>query len=217
MHAEIRSRLLEHFAPLAEEEDEEWLASGWTRAETQGLIFPAICELFAHETGPFSIYDVGCGLGTFAEYLAANFPQASYTGCDISEPSLRRARKLRPGIDVELQDIVLSTASPRDYIVCAGALDDHHGFDGATWWQYITSVMHAMWKIGRKGIGLSFLSSRVDWRDPRGYYVDPTEALRFSLDELSRLSEIRHAPYPFRFSLFVYRDPRPIFHAVKRD
>lgn len=48
---------------------------------------------------PQQILEYGCGVGRNIKHLAAYFPNAKVTGCDISEKSLGIARKNNPELD----------------------------------------------------------------------------------------------------------------------
>ena len=45
-----------------------------------------------HPLGDASVLDVGCGTGEIIARLAAKYPEASFTGVDLEEPHLQRAR-----------------------------------------------------------------------------------------------------------------------------
>ena len=201
------------FGPLAAQTSDEIAAVGWTKPATPLRLFAAVSELFAHETGAFSVYDVGCGLGAFADYLQERFPLASYSGCDLTAATIDRLKSHRPHLDVEVRDIVTSPPAQRDYVVAVGAFNHHHDLDPEIWWGVIKGVIRAMMAVARKGIAVTFLSSRVDFEGPNGRYQDPVAALQFALDELSRTSEIRHGWYPYEFSLLAYHEPRPLTNA----
>ena len=44
----------------------------------------------------FSILEVGCATGELYRYLSARYPRVTYTGCDISQPAIERARGKYP-------------------------------------------------------------------------------------------------------------------------
>jgi SAM-dependent methyltransferase len=56
-------------------------------------IWPQEEPIFArHPLGEAAILDLGCGTGEIVARLAAKFPRASFTGVDLEEPHLARAR-----------------------------------------------------------------------------------------------------------------------------
>jgi SAM-dependent methyltransferase len=55
-------------------------------------IWPQEEPVFARHPPPHRVLDVGCGTGEIISRLARRFPQASFTGVDLDEPHLERAR-----------------------------------------------------------------------------------------------------------------------------
>jgi ubiquinone/menaquinone biosynthesis C-methylase UbiE len=55
-------------------------------------IWPQEEPVFARHPPPHRVLDVGCGTGEIISRLARRFPQASFTGVDLEEPHLERAR-----------------------------------------------------------------------------------------------------------------------------
>ena len=55
-------------------------------------IWPQEEPIFARQPPPQRVLDVGCGTGEIISRLARLFPQASFTGVDLEEPHLERAR-----------------------------------------------------------------------------------------------------------------------------
>ena len=52
-----------------------------------------------------NILDLGCGLGTFTQYLKKSFTDAEVSGCDISETALEKARISAPDCDFFMLDL----------------------------------------------------------------------------------------------------------------
>ena len=55
-------------------------------------IWPQEKPIFERHPPPRSVVDVGCGTGEVISRLASLFPKASFTGVDVEEPHLDRAR-----------------------------------------------------------------------------------------------------------------------------
>jgi len=55
-------------------------------------IWPQEKPVFERHPPPRSVVDVGCGTGEVISRLASLFPKASFTGVDVEEPHLDRAR-----------------------------------------------------------------------------------------------------------------------------
>jgi SAM-dependent methyltransferase len=75
------------------------------RAKEQGLL-KALRRLGLGPQRRFRVLDMGCGFGYFAGFYRRNFPHASYTGVDISERAIGRARDTMPGGEFFADDVV---------------------------------------------------------------------------------------------------------------
>jgi hypothetical protein len=51
--------------------------------ESQYERFAMLGRLFANETGPFTVHEIGCSLGHFGDYLKQHFPLAVFSGSVI--------------------------------------------------------------------------------------------------------------------------------------
>lgn len=184
---------------------------GWRNAETQYRKFAEICAIFASETAPFSVYDVGCGLANLSGFLKERYPLARYAGCDIHPGMIEKARLRHPGIDVENRDILCSPPQKSyDYVVASGTFNLRLGNGLAGWNRYTESMLCAMYAFGTKGISAGFLSCFAENQVPDEYHPDPAELLAFAQLRLSPLAELRHSQSPGHFALFVYRAPRDL-------
>ncbi len=85
---------------------EDSLYVGWSTKEAQKLRLNVIhdfvlnwySELYACK----NILDVGCGVGVLCDY----FLEGGYTGIDINTEYIKQAKKLHPGYDFELCDLM---------------------------------------------------------------------------------------------------------------
>lgn len=69
--------------------------------------------------------DVGCATGEFIYYLRKLFPRGSFTGYDVSEPMLARAREILPDTRFVMKDVLSQTVAAErvcDVVVCVGVV-----------------------------------------------------------------------------------------------
>lgn len=72
-----------------------------------------------------SILDVGCATGEFLFYLHEKFPKASFTGVDVSEAMIEKARQTMPSHSWICEDILTVPYEPKnlyDIVLCVGVL-----------------------------------------------------------------------------------------------
>ena len=192
---------------LAEREGTERV--DWHDRASQFRSFAAVSEVFRAHRGTVDVYEVGCGMGDMDDYLAANVQDYAYSGCDISSEMVAQAKALRPHLTIESRDILRDLPPSHDYVVGSGLFTDRSVSTDAEWSAFIRSMLPRMFEICRIGMASTFLTSKVDFRTEGNYYQSPEEMLSFAQSELSRFAEIRHAYFPWEFTLIVYRNAVP--------
>jgi SAM-dependent methyltransferase len=204
--------LIEYYNALLDNHGFSAKAVAWRDEPFQQFRFASIAQAFEHERGSFSVYEVGCGLGHLRDFLRLHFPKASYSGADINPKMIERALERDPDLAVEHRDIVKDPPPPADYVVASGIFNLRMQHSDEAWESIVRSVLKAMYASAKRGIAANFLTSHVDWKREIAYHQDPARTLHFALTELSRFAEIRHAYYPWEFTLVVYREARPLPH-----
>lgn len=87
-------------------------------------------EVAKDKAGGFSLLEVGCATGELYRYLSARHPKVTYTGCDISQPAIERARSKFPKqASFHLTDGELNTVQEMraDIVFCRDVV--HHQAD----------------------------------------------------------------------------------------
>lgn len=202
--------MLTHYSALLEQHDLEPRSLAWPTVEVQERNFRSVAQLFARHQGPFTVYEVGCGLGDMSGFLERNFPDASYAGCDINADLVERALLARPHLDLRVRDILEEPPPESDYIVASGIFNLHMSVPAPEWQQFIFSMLRRMYASARHGIASNFHTGYVDWRKEHDYYQDPCAVFDFAKRELSRFVELRHAYYPWEFAVLVFREQQPL-------
>jgi len=146
----------------------------WNSAESQELRFEQFTQLFRHETGRFSVNDLGCGYGAFAAFLERRGLDASYTGYELSAAMLGHAREsFRGRSSVGFRKG--TTLSPADYSVASGVFNVKLAFSDDEWEAYVDGTIDDLAGASRKGFAFNMLTSYsdADRRRPDLYYGDP--------------------------------------------
>ena len=201
----------EHYRRQIEQYDDPARACSWRNEEVARRNFAAVSQVFAHETRPFSVYEIGCGFATLRDFLAEHFPLAAYSGSDLLSEMIERAKARDPGVDVEQRDILVDPPARRfDYVVISGLFNLRMHNEDGMWFEFVKKMLKSAYALAEKGLASNFLTSYVDFKRELGYYQDPSAVFDFAQCELSRFSEIRHSYYPWEFTLFVYDKPKPL-------
>ena len=108
-----------------------WNESGWhsyyeTRRNTTSHVYPSewffLKDLLAEG---MSVLDIGCAVGGLASVLSEHLEHFSYTGVDISEEMVRRAKEKHPHhrfYVIQEADLSILADNAYDLVVCLGVL-----------------------------------------------------------------------------------------------
>jgi SAM-dependent methyltransferase len=203
----LNDRLTRYYEQMLEEREGTERVD-WHDRAAQHRSFAAVSEVFRGRRGHIDVYEVGCGLGDMDDYLAANVQDYSYSGCDISGAMIAEANRLRPHLALEIRDILQDPAPSHDFVVGSGLFTDRSVSDDAEFGGFVRAMLRRMFEMSRHGLAVTFLTANVDFRTPGNYYQSAPEIFAFAQTELSRFVEIRHAYFPWEFTLLVYKKPQ---------
>lgn len=163
------------------------------------------------------ILDVGCGYGSLLEYLGkrgVSLSSISYTGIDIVPAFIEEARRQwgqLSNVNFETQDVYsFRSQTEFDWVICNGTFSLESGRNNRPLLDYLTEVVGRTFAIANRGVALSFVSNRVDWRDSHTLYVDPAVALAAALIVSPSVS-LTTRPFNFEFFLQLTREDRSAF------
>jgi len=183
-------------------------ALGHRDRETQHERFVRLARVFDAEDGPFTVHEIGCGLGDLGGYLADRHPLARYSGSDVCEEFVDACRSRFPEGRFELRDVTAELPDDRyDYVVQSGTLNGRLGTSNAEWTEFVFDLTRAMYRMAGRGVATNFLSSYGDADRKREdlHYQDPIAIVDFVRGELSRHWEIDAAGPLYEFTLRIYR------------
>ena len=147
----------------------------WSSGESQALRFEQLLRLDATLSGR-SIVDYGCGYGALLDYLTAEGRTWTYTGYDVSDTMVARARALHDlqggaGFTTSLDDI-----EPADFAVASGIFNVKLNHSIEAWQEYIGGVLDDLHRIATLGFAFNMLTTYSDpgRRRPDLYYANPT-------------------------------------------
>lgn len=177
------------FTNTLNENKDGHLAVGWGSKESQEIRFRIFSSLM--ERGK-SVLDVGCGLGDFSKFVK----KSDYVGYDILPAMVKAAKKKYPNLK-------FTNKFPKrkfDYTIASGIFN----LNTDDWYENTTETLARMWSITEIGMGVNFLSSLVDKRNPISNYTDPF----FMMGVLSVFSDkfiLLHGYKKNDFTIFLYK------------
>jgi ubiquinone/menaquinone biosynthesis C-methylase UbiE len=152
-------------------------ALGWESAEAQAARFAVLLDVVPKE--PYSLLDVGAGLGDLYRFLKEREQPVIYTGVDILPQMVDRARKRFPEARFECFDLLSQAtwAERFDVVYASGIFNlrmpDNLGF--------VSRAAKRFGRIAKRFCIANFLSeSSPDKEDPYYYYSPETIASIFS-------------------------------------
>jgi SAM-dependent methyltransferase len=175
---------------------------GWSSKDDQTLRF----EMLFRGIDPRGkrILDVGCGLGDMIPFLdQLTGGDYDYLGTDLSPALAADARSTFSGERRQFLagDIVeMEELAPVDLVVMSGALNFRIEDNVA----YAKTLMRKMFSLARETASMNFLTSHVDFQDPKNFHHSPSALFEFA-KSLTRWVTLYH-DYPlWEFTLQLFR------------
>lgn len=217
---------VERFYQSRNHEVEQARKVSWRSVWGQEYRFEVLCEIFDRidPAEPFSVLDVGCGLGDLAAYLRRRGHACRYLGVDILPEMVEGARARFPGERFEVLDILQEDppGAPFDFVLASGALsvkvEEHEDF--------VHAMIARMLELSRKGLAFNMQSARARARhltaqlDTEIYYADPLELYGYCRDLCPR-TVLREDFMSTDFAIFLFpgatRSHRGYQHWLRQD
>lgn len=175
--------------------------SGYGSKESQTIRFQIVTEI--GDLRNKSICDVGCGIGKLVDFMKEKKWKLEYTGYDISEKIIAKARELHPNHHFEVRNILENMPRQKfDYVFSIGL-----NFKISDNVQFMKELIKRMFKMAKMGVAVSMLSSHIDseYMNKNDFYYDPNLFLDWCLREVSKRCVLRHDYLPHDFTLYIYK------------
>lgn len=176
----------------------------WNSAESQRLRFEQLLQVGA-ETEGRSVNDYGCGYGAFADYLHECGRAWTYTGFDVSEAMVERARSLHAGFAMASFTTSVTDLLPADYTVASGIFNVRLDHSAQAWQGYVLHVLSDLDRLSRSGFAFNMLSTYSDpeRRKPTLFYGDAAFYFDYCKRRFSPRVALLH-DYPlYEFTIIV--------------
>ncbi len=182
----------------------------WNSEESQVLRFEQLCKILPQNREEhFSILDYGCGYGAMYEYIAKNFPNATYIGYDISEAMINKAKEKYSTLNPTTKWITDLNADLKvDYSIASGIFSVKLKENEAEWYNYILDTLTIFDKLVIKGFSFNCLTSFSDkeYLKEHLYYANPMELFAYCKTNFSRYVTLLH-DYPiYEFCLLIKKN-----------
>lgn len=150
---------------------------GWESAGAQAARFSVLLDVVPRR--PYSLVDVGAGLGDLYSYLTERGEPVEYTGVDILPQMVERARNRFPGVRFERVDLISDTTwSERFDILYASGIFNLRMQDNVG---FVTRAVERFGELKKLFCVANFLcESSPDKEAPYFYYSPETIRSVFS-------------------------------------
>jgi SAM-dependent methyltransferase len=195
--AQYYAEKLERFGPTARGVD-------WNSSESQTLRFEQLLRLDEAVTGR-SIVDYGCGYGALLDCLAAAGRSWTYTGYDVSDAMIARARALHDLAGGATFTSSIEDVEPADYAVASGIFNLRLHYPAEAWRAYVHDVLDDLNRLGTSGFAFNMLTTNSDPARRRSdlYYGNPTDVFEDCRRRFSSRVALLH-DYPlYEFTIIV--------------
>lgn len=154
-----------------------------------------------------SIFDIGCGLGHFINFLELNnIKNYEYLGVDIVERFIEMAREKFDSnyINFKCENFLEGKYEKKyDYVI--GNQIFYRKVDGMDTLDYVKEVMSTAFELCNEGAMFNFLSDYCEIKYEENYYASPEKVLAFAYS-LTKNIEIKNTYSPFEFSIILYKN-----------
>lgn len=173
---------------------------------SQLLRFQQLEKLIDRQLPEFSVVDLGCGFGSFYQYLAKrHVALTSYVGNDISEPLLEAAQQRFHGtpearfVHGPRPDVV------GDYAFACGVFNLKLNAPEDAWYEYILESIDVLDRHSRLGFAFNCLTAYSDEpkKRPDLYYADPCRLFDYCKRRYSLNVALLHDYELYDFTILV--------------
>ena len=170
----IRDRVADYYSEKVRQHGETAHGVDWNSTESQKTRFDQLLGIVPSGATEYSILDYGCGYGAMVDVFTGRGHSFRYTGYDVSEEMILRARRLHPGDTCEFTTNE-EELEPCDYVVASGVLNVRLDTSKAQWKDYVLETLDDLHRLSLKGFAFNALTSYSDPEYMRDdlFYADP--------------------------------------------
>ena len=198
---EINENTIEYYSNLITEYGSDLKSVGQSEI-SQTKRFDKIIEI--GDLNNKSILDVGCGLGSFFNFLMEKSIDAYYWGFDITPEMIRIAKKNHPEIEENYQVVDFlneDITTKYDYVVSLGALNLPMSGRNIS---IAIEFINKMYNICNIGMAISMTSSFTKKPNNKTFYFEPNIIVE-KVGKFCQNLKLDHSYLPHDFTLFCYK------------
>ncbi len=204
---ELLSDVAKYYSAKLAQHGETPSGVDWNDKESQVLRFEQLSKLI-NSKGSFSVNDLGCGYGSFYDYLSSKHESFAYAGIDVSGDMIRAAKQRY--IDKQNTRFIMSSKPDNvaDYSVASGIFNVRLGRSDEEWRAYFEATLDVLDCNSRLGFSFNCLTSYSDAHKMRSdlYYADPCVLFDICKKRYSRSVALLHDYGLYEFTILVKKE-----------
>jgi SAM-dependent methyltransferase len=176
----------------------------WNGEQSQLIRFQQLSKIINVQSS-FSINDLGCGYGSFCDFLTHRYDSFSYSGIDVSKDMILAAEKRYT--DRNTIRFVNSSEPDQiaDYGVASGIFNVRLGRSEDEWQSYLEATLDVLDRTSRLGFAFNCLTSYSDTDKMRKYlyYANSCQLFDHCKRRYSRNTALLHDYDLYEFTILV--------------
>lgn len=178
----------------------------WNGEEGQRLRFTQLSQVLPGGAS-YSVNDLGCGYGSFFDFLLERGASMSYLGIDVSEAMIAAAQRRCSGHANARFIVGPAPDAAADYGIASGIFNVRQGRSNPEWEAYVGSTLDLLNATSRLGFAFNCLTSYSDpdRMRPDLYYADPCKLFDMCKRRYSRNVALLHDYGLYEFTILVRR------------
>jgi len=181
---------------------------GWKNSAAQNIRFEQLYKLLQRQEG-FSVVDIGCGLGHFAQFLLhKGCRDFTYYGYDVSEKMILEAMILNKEKGFVFKKIdSITEIKEADYCIASGIFSLKQDNSEEVWRDFILSTLETMSDKSQDGFAFNMLTKYSDpeFMEDELYYADPCFIFDYCKRKVSKDVALFHDYGEYDFTVIVRR------------
>lgn len=182
---------------------------GWKNEEAQHVRFEQLLKVI-YSKGPFTINDIGCGVGDLSAYISAKKIEYQYVGYDVLDEMITQAKLKYPENGSRRFEQVndLAQMKEADYCVASGIFNLKFEVSEESWKEYIIEtirILHGKSKLGFSFNALTSYSDK-DFMKPELHYSNPTWLFDYCKTHFAKNVALLHDYSQYDFTILVKKN-----------
>ncbi len=205
---DLLTEVAEYYSSKLDQHGETHRGVDWNGEESQTLRFEQLSKIIDTKNH-FSVNDLGCGYGSFYDYLAERHVSFSYSGIDVSESMIQAARQRYQGKANANFFVSSEPDQIADFGIASGIFNVRFERSNFEWKSYLETTLDVLDLTSRLGFSFNCLTSYSDADKMRDdlYYADPCVLFDLCKRKYSRNVALLHDYGLYEFTILVRKQP----------